>query len=164
MHLILYISYPVCLTLLIAATITDIKLRRNPNVLTIPLILGGLLFGCVLIPGLRVEKAVFALLCFLAGLLPGLGLGDLKLIMCIGLWGNPFLTAFEVAAASVGVLLVQLIRNPILGQIQILRGLKYPFPMKERFQKTKDNSVPFAPYFLVAYILVEGGLYLWSTL
>lgn len=158
------LSYTSCLFFLITASITDIRTRKIPNRLTLVGILVGILLWCVLVPGMRIEKSVFAIILFFVGMLPGLGMGDIKLIMCIGLWGNPFWAMIETAVASIGVLIVRLSQKPLLTQIQIMHGLKHPFPIKEQIKKTENNTVSFAPYLLAAYILVEGGKNLWFAL
>jgi prepilin peptidase CpaA len=82
------------IALVLAATVTDVRSRRIPNLLVLPFLVLGIVFGTVShgwsglgqsLLGVLVAVAVFGPLCFLGGM----GMGDLKLCAAVGAWIGP---------------------------------------------------------------------------
>lgn len=153
------------LFLLAAAAWSDVKTRKIPNGLTMP-ILALCFLGATIeaINSLQFVKLLFLIVCFFIGMLPGLGLGDIKLIMCVGAITSPFWVMIETAAASILVLIVFAMKNPTAAFVKFQHGVRNPFPVHQNIPKKADNSVPFALYLFAAYILVEGGKIIWVFL
>ena len=80
-------------------------------------------------------------------------MGDVKLILCIGLIGSPFWTIVDVAIASTIIVVIHR-KKALSGIVNLYCERKLQNPYNE---KTKENSIPFAPYLLIAYVLTEGG-------
>lgn len=153
-----------CLILLAISAWTDIKSRRIPNSITMPI-----LTLCVIMAisdvftSFRFVKLLFLIVCFFIGMIPGIGLGDIKLIMCVGVITSPFWVMMETAAASILVLIVFYIKNPCEGGLKLIQAIRRPFPIHQSISKNADSAVPFAAYLLAAYILIEGGKILWAN-
>lgn len=108
--------------LLISASVTDLRVRRLPNVLTLGVaVLGGLL-AWLRGPSALLEGAVAAAL--VGGLLlglralgarvrgdPGLGLGDVKLIAALALWTGSAVSVAVALAALLGLLAAPFLRD-----------------------------------------------------
>lgn len=154
-----------CLLLLAVAAWVDVKTRRIPNALTMPILSFCFISATMeAVNSLQFVKLLFLIVCFFIGMLPGLGLGDIKLIMCVGAITSPFWVMIETAIASILVLVVLAIRNPASAFVKLQRGIQNPFPVHQNIPKKADNSVPFALYLFAAYILVEGGKIIWAFL
>jgi prepilin peptidase CpaA len=80
--------------LVVVATITDLRSRRIPNILTVPFLLLGLAVSGVSggwsglgnsLLGVLAAAVVMGLFCYLGGM----GMGDLKLFAAVGAWIGP---------------------------------------------------------------------------
>lgn len=108
MHSIVWWS---TVTLVLVATITDIRWRRIPNWLVLPFLAAGVLASVVgsgfvglrrSLGGIAVATVVLGVLCWLRGM----GMGDLKLCAAVGAWiGSSQLSmALLVTAIAGGVM------------------------------------------------------------
>ena len=97
--------WPVVIALAVA-TFTDLRSRRIPNWLTLPLLVAGLAAGGVVdgLPGLARSAAgaglavvLLVAFCFLRGM----GWGDLKLCAAVGAWVGPGQLAFALVATGI---------------------------------------------------------------
>lgn len=146
----------IALLFVIAAVCCDLKLRKVPNKLTFPMIALGIAMNAVFSPARLIESFVLMALCIALALLPGIGMGDVKLLMGLGFFLKPVHVALELGVASVILVVVQFIRNPHqTGWLVFTRRLR-PLTKTEAAAKSETNSVPFAPYLLAAVILIEG--------
>ncbi len=111
---------------LVAAASTDIRSRRLPDYLTLPLIVLGVIQTQALNLGALLPHALAALLGFLAFYLiatlyrrvrgyDGLGLGDAKLLAAAGAWLGPLYLAPVVFVSAVLALVAALILR-LLGR------------------------------------------------
>lgn len=129
---------------LIAASAIDIRERRLPDVITLPLIVLGLAATAVLSPSelpthLFASAAAYAVLWLVATVFrslrgyDGLGMGDAKLLAAAGAWLGPFYLAPVVLVAAV------------LGLAAVLfsRGLRKTAPL--------DVTIPFGPFLSVGF-------------
>lgn len=138
---------------LIFATIADCKTRKIPNTITFVMLIGGYLFNILFTPqnlGIILISQI-VLLCL--SLLPGLGMGDIKMMMGTTLFFHPTNVFLALALASVLIIGVRFVKYPILTISQLCYR-QLPAPQQE---KTIFNSVPLAPYFLCGVFLIEGG-------
>lgn len=155
-----FIRVTIAIAFLTQAAVIDHRTRRVPNVLTFPMMITGLLFNIFLSPYRLPEIGATLLICLLFGLLPGVGMGDIKLLMGMSIYLSGINTMLALALASVLVLAVQFIREPKATLWMVfLRRLK-PVSKEEASYKSDWNSVPFAPYLLCSIILIEGGIIL----
>jgi prepilin peptidase CpaA len=101
------------ITLVLAATITDLRSRRIPNVLVLPFLLLGLASSAVTrgwsglgqsVLGVLLAIGFLGLSCFLGGM----GMGDLKLCTAIGAWIGP------------SQLLIALVMTTLIGGVMAL--------------------------------------------
>lgn len=153
-----------CLFLLVITAWTDSKSRKIPNQIIFPVLACCIFKALIDAVNLDFINLLFLGACFFAGMLPGLGLGDIKLIMCVGVITEPFWALMDTALASILVLIVYSIRNPVGAFLRVQSFFRHPFPVKKGTVKLKNNSVPFAVYLLAAYILIEGGKFLCAFL
>lgn len=113
MHLTNPIAVWSTIALVIAASVTDLRSRRIPNLLVLPFLVLGMLFGTIAhgwtglgqsLLGVLLAIAVFGPLCFLGGM----GMGDLKLCAAIGAWIGP------------SQMLVALVMTTLIGGVMAL--------------------------------------------
>jgi len=142
---------------LIPAAFIDQKTRRVPNALTLPMMVSGLLFNIFLSPYKLPGIGAVLLVCLLFSTLPGIGMGDVKLLMGMSMYLLNTNVMLELALASVFVLTVRFIQSPQATLWMVMFRRLRPVSKEEAASKDKWNSVPFAPYLLCATILVEGG-------
>lgn len=144
-----------CVTLA-AALVLDLRLRRVPNVLTLPAVLAGLVLtgaaslqGAALRLGLVLLVLVAGYLVFATGIVGG---GDVKLVAAIAaLKGSDFLLSTLLAAAVIGLVVAVLVLAhkrklfAFLGRLgsglwQLLRFGFAPPPVTEG----ETHSIPYA--------------------
>lgn len=142
---------------LTAAAVCDIKTRKIPNYITFPMILSGITIAALFSRTRLPEIAVFFVLCLLFSLLPGIGMGDIKLLIGMGAYLAPTNVFLELALASGVIVLVQLIKKPKYTWFLIGFRRMRPLRPSECQAKNKTNSVPLAPYLLVAAFVIEGA-------
>lgn len=152
----------VCLVFLLAAAVTDGKIRKIPNWITFPFILCGLLFSGLTDAESLISKAIFLIIVFLFGWTGLIGLGDIKLIMGLGAMWDPIWALLSVALASLSIFVANAVKYPHIVWLQIQDAFRYVTRRKGLPQKTESNSVPFAPYLFTAYVLLQGGVLLWQ--
>lgn len=132
--------------ILFIATITDLKYRKIPNILTFPSICIGLFIGY---PGDK-EKILGLILLFLFGMTRLLGMGDLKLLMVI----HAFL-GFLPAVYILGIGAFCLILYACFTEKEAFHSIKLTLKQLslKQFQKFEQVAYPFAPFlFLGAFI------------
>lgn len=149
----------VCIALicLIIASITDLKTRRVPNALTFPMIIAGLLLNVFCSPDRLIVSFVLLAICFIFAVMPGVGMGDVKLLMGMGMFLSATNVMLELALASILVLVVQFIKYPHLTVLTVITHRLRPVSKAEAAGKDISNSIPFAPYLLTAAIIIEGA-------
>ena len=161
-----FIRIVVMVTAATIAVVTDVRGRRIPNALTLPVAVAGLVLGAV--SGGLAGLAMAVAGCFVGGaifLLPvarlGWGMGDLKLAAALGTVGGPlfalWLGLYALAAGGLFVLLWLVWQGQLArvadamgqdlraGQISARSGLSIPF------------AVPIAAGMVIA-LLVSPGL------
>lgn len=149
----------VCIALvcLIIASINDLKTRRVPNALTFPMIIFGLLLNVCCSPDRLIVSFVLFVICFVFAVMPGVGMGDVKLLMGMGMFLSATNVMLELALASILVLVVQFIKYPHLTVLTVITRRLRPVSKAEAASKDISNSIPFAPYLLAAAIIIEGA-------
>lgn len=152
------IPYCIAFGCLIAATIFDVKTRRIPNALTFPMILCGLFITIFLRPDMLFISVVGVVISFFFSFIPGIGMGDIKLIMGLCFYINPIHVMSSLALASILVFAKYFIKYP--WNMGTLIAMMYP---SDPEKKSSGNSVVFAPYLLISTAIIEGAFYLWLT-
>jgi prepilin peptidase CpaA len=113
MHLTNAIAVWPTTALVLAATVTDLRTRRIPNILVLPFLGLGLLAAAIThgwsglgqsLLGVVLAVAVLGLFCFLGGM----GMGDLKLCAAVGAWIGP------------SQLLIALVMTSLIGGVMAL--------------------------------------------
>jgi prepilin peptidase CpaA len=134
--------WPVVIALAVA-TFTDLRSRRIPNWLTLPLLVAGLAAGGVVdgLPGLARSAAgdglavvLLVAFCFLRGM----GWGDLKLCAAVGAWVGPGQLAFALVATGIAgglMAMAALLRPGVAGRKATRLTLDDPAAVK----------LPYAP-------------------
>lgn len=134
--MLLQLAAAVLTITLVIACIIDIRSRRLPDYLTLPLIALGLFLTLALKPAALPLQLLAALLGFLAFYLiatlyrrlrgfDGLGLGDAKLLAAAGAWLGPLYLA-PVVFVSAGLALVAALILRLLGR-QVSLQMTLPF-------------------------------------
>lgn len=153
--------YPirVCIALgfLIPAAIIDAKTKKVPNILAFPMILIGLVLNIILTPYVLIPSLAAMVVCFVLARLPGVGMGDIKLLMGMSAYLSCTNVMIELALASVGVLLIEFIKHPKMTYFMVMTRRLSPVSPEEAKTKTPFNSIAFAPYLLIATLIIEGG-------
>ena len=94
MHLMNPIAVWPTIVLVVAASITDLRSRRIPNLLVVAFLIPGILSSAIIhgwsglgqsLLGVLLAIAALGLFCFLGGM----GMGDLKLCAAVGAWIGP---------------------------------------------------------------------------
>ena len=159
--------WPVLIAVVIAS-ITDLRTRRIPNMLVLPLLIGGVIVSTYAggwgglgesLLGIGLGAAVMGVLCFLGGM----GMGDAKLCAAVGAWIGPqqLLLALVVMGLVGGVItLVMAWWGGFLGESldgagDLLagfgkRGLK-PHP-RLVLSNPRAKSLPYAPAIAIGVI------------
>jgi len=134
--------WPVVIALAVA-TFTDLRSRRIPNWLTLPLLVAGLAAGGAVdgLPGLARSAAgaglavvLLVAFCFLRGM----GWGDLKLCAAVGAWVGPGQLAFALVATGIAgglMAMAALLRPGVAGRKATRLTLDDPAAVK----------LPYAP-------------------
>ena len=156
------LSIPLCLLALAISSLYDLKYRKVPNVVTIPLILCGLLLTCLTELPMLPYKLFYAACLFFFGMTGLLGLGDIKLLIGLGAVWVPEYALLSAALASLFIFLHHIIRRRIELPSLLKRSGLCLLHMRPTQERSSYNSVPFAPYLLFSYILIQGGLLLWQ--
>ena len=124
---------------LVIASVIDIRSRRLPDYLTLPLLVFGLLLTLVLEPRGLALQVLAAVLGFIALYLvaltyrrlrgyDGLGLGDAKLLAAAGAWLGPLYLAPVVFVSAVLALVAALILRLLGRQVSLQSTLPFgPF-------------------------------------
>lgn len=164
MHFEYFTRLFITIIFLIGATITDIQSKRIPNKITFTMMLIGLIFDICTDPSRLIMTSVMLVLCFLFSLLPGIGMGDVKLLMGMSFFLNPVYVLYDLGLASILVILIQFIKNPTITFWNVFTRRFRPLCPNDASNKNEFNSVPFAPYLLTATLLTEGVVFACSYL
>lgn len=139
-----------CWLMLVVTSATDLLHRRIPNAVTLPAVAVGLILTAVCKENLLFVVAVIIGLFFI-GMLGIFGSGDLKLMMAITVLCGVIPMLMCVGIASVGVLALELLRNPRQAVQTVREGIGL------LTGRTKSNvqgrRIPFAPYLLFGFTL-----------
>lgn len=157
------ISVALCLLALSVSSVYDVKYRRVPNAVTFPMMLAGLLLTYLMEFNLLPYKLLFASCLFFFGMTGLLGLGDIKLLIGLGLVWKPEYALFCAALASLFIFLHHILRRRTgLGSL-FQKSCLCILHLQPTQERNTDNSASFAPYLFLAYILIQGGLLLWQN-
>jgi prepilin peptidase CpaA len=105
-HLMNPLSLWPTVALVVAATVTDLRSRRIPNLLVLPFLLLGLAYSAFThgwsglsqsLLGILLAAAALGVFCFLGGM----GMGDLKLFAAVGAWIGP--SQLSIALVMTGI-------------------------------------------------------------
>ncbi|MCS7305807.1 MAG: A24 family peptidase [Thermoguttaceae bacterium] len=157
----------------LVAAITDARLHRIPNWLTVPAALLGLLYHTVAPDGMGILAALAGfgvgfLLLLLPALLGGGGMGDVKLLAALGAWlgWKSLLVAFSLGMvlASLGALAV-MAYNSLVPKEQpaeagpTLREMTTGRPKTQTPQRVLPFAVPLAlsTWVVLAWWCLRGG-------
>lgn len=150
---------------LLAAVYTDLRARRIPNALTLPLCLVGLALNGVLLGLDGVASSIQGWLLGLALLLPlfllrGMGAGDVKLMAALGALKGPEFVYFTCLWAAVFGGVVALAGLTRSGKLGLALTHLYYF----KFLPAADGSfitagrIPYAPAIALGAFAVLGGV------
>ena len=138
----MFALWPV-LAVVAAATFADLRSRRIPNWLTIPVLAAGLVTSGVVggLPGLLrstegagVAVLFLAVLCFLRGM----GWGDLKLCAAVGAWIGPGQMLFALMATAIA--------GGLMAVVALLwRGVGSGMPAGLTIDDPAAFKLPYAP-------------------
>lgn len=157
------------LTVLVIASIADLRSRRIPNWLVIPFLLAGIAAGGWTggLYGVARSLAGVALATILAGALcylRSLGLGDLKLCAAVGAWIGPFQLIYALLATGIagGVLALGYaawygsLGNSVAGAGRVMKHLAGS-PWRPHSVVSLDNPaalrMPYAPAIAIGTML-----------
>ena len=166
---------------LVAAAI-DLRTRRIPNLLTVPLLVAG--WVCAVVLGSFAGLADAAAASFLLGLpfvllftFAGGGAGDAKLMAALGAWlgvlnGTVVLVAVLLSGALVAVayaLATRQVRSVMNNLMRIASNMVILALARKGFDeqrhgspKTSDmQSIPYAVAIFMGSCIAAGGLFLW---
>ena len=156
------------------AALTDLRMHRIPNYLTVPAAFSGLIYHA-LAPtgwGLWVSLAGFGVgfaLLLLPWVVGGGGMGDVKLLAALGAWLGPecLLIAFAVSAfVAAGIALIALVLSPKNQKAPAGTGLHLRIPRSggRSGGKRRRRALPFAvpvaisTYAVLTWLVTRGGL------
>ena len=155
------------------AALTDLRMHRIPNYLTVPAALSGLIYH-TLAPtgwGLWVSLAGFGVgfALLLPWLVGGGSMGDVKLLAALGAWLGPqcLLIAFAVSAfVAAGMALIALLLSPKKQKAPAATALhlRIPRPGGRSGRKRRPRALPFAvpvaisTYAVLTWLVTRGGL------
>lgn len=150
MTALIIVRFALCWLVLAITSATDLLHRRIPNAVTLPAVAVGLILTAVCKENLLFVVAVIIGL-FFVGMLGIFGSGDLKLMMAITSLCGVIPMLMCVSIASVGVLTVELFRNPR----QAVQTLKEGLGLLTGRTKPDEQGrrIPFAPYLLFGFTL-----------
>jgi prepilin peptidase CpaA len=156
-------------TVVLAATVTDIRSRRIPNWLVAPFLGAGLFMSAYLhgwsgiqqsLLGIGTAIAILGIFCYLGGM----GMGDLKLCAAVGAWVGPMqLIAVLVMMAIVGAVMAiawaimgGFLSQTMGGMVSLLSGF-WRRGVRPHATLTLDNpltrKIPYAPAIAIGTIL-----------
>lgn len=150
------------IALVVAATITDLRSRRIPNLLVLPFLILGLVFSGVAhgwggvwqsLLGVLLAVTVMGFLCFLGGM----GMGDLKLCAAVGAWVGPsqLLIALVMTTLAGGVMAVAwavaggFLWEALRGSAGLVLGKRKGLTLKNPVAR----KMPYAPAIALGTIL-----------
>lgn len=156
-------------TVLLVASVTDIRSRRIPNWLVVPFLLAGIFAQSVIggwtgagrsLLGISLAALVFGVPCFLRAM----GMGDLKLAAGVGAWIGPsqFLIAFIVTGIAGGImagsyaLFHRSLGRSLDNTASLLQHFRHsglrPHP-EVRIDNPAALSIPYAPAIAIGTLL-----------
>lgn len=156
-----YILTAIAAVVLIIASITDVKMGKIRNLLTVPAICVGLIAAGVFIsPREALIRTLMIIVLFFFSFLRLIGNGDIKLTMALTALVGFFPAVLTVAVGSALVLLYWLVkdrRNALNGIGEALDALKLG---TVAYLDKSSGSIPFAPFMLAGYVIVCIGRFL----
>ena len=156
------------------AAVTDLRMHRVPNYLTVPAALLGLIYHTLAPTGwgpwvsLAGFGVGFALL-LLPWLSGGGGMGDVKLLAALGAWSGAgcLVIAFGLSAViAAAMALVALVCNPHEQGAAAHGGprLRIPRPARRSGRRHRPRGLPFAvpmavgTYAVLTWLVARGGM------
>ena len=149
------IPFIISIVLLVLASITDIKYKKIPNVITLTGICVGVIFqiiSSVILHsyGALIINLISIIALFFIGMTGILGLGDIKLLIALTALNGVISTIMTAGFGSLYVILISLItrKKEAAGELKMgIQTLLLKLPIYRN-----GRSVPFAPYMLAGYI------------
>ena len=154
------------------AAVTDLRMHRIPNWLTVPAAIAGLAFHAIAPQGWGWTTGVygFALgfsLLLLPWILGGGGAGDVKLLAALGAWLGPMLMiiSFAISAVFAGVMVLAIMTYAIAtkGFSHVQQKKMQRDPNAGRSQHARRRLLPFAvpvalsTWMVLAWIVMQGA-------
>lgn len=149
------------LILLATSCIVDIKTQRIPNWLVLSGLVAaiGITLYCCICYGIWLTaliRVVLFVCIFLFGMTRLIGMGDIKLLMVLSLLNEPVLLLLSVALACAILVVFQLIAKGKTAKDKVYMGMIMVLTKRKmNIEKTADNTIPFAPYLLMGYVIVQ---------
>ncbi len=149
------IPFIISITLLILATITDIKYKKIPNIITLMGMCVGVIYQIISSIILHsynslIINLISIIALFFIGMTGILGLGDIKLLIALTALNGIMPAVMTAGFGSLYVIVVSLITKTREATEELKTGIQTLLFKLPIYQNGK--SVPFAPYMLAGYI------------
>lgn len=149
------IPFIISIVLLVLASITDIKYKKIPNIITLTGICIGVIFQITTSIILHsysflIISLIAIIALFFIGMTGILGLGDIKLLIALTALNGIMPAIMTAGFGSLYVILISLITRTkeATGELKMgIQTLLFKLPIYRN-----GRSVPFAPYMLAGYI------------
>ena len=162
MHLFNPIAVWPTIALVVAATVTDLRSRRIPNLLVLPFLVLGLVTSAIAhgwsgawqsLLGVLLAVAAMGVFCFLGSM----GMGDLKLCAAVGAWIGPsqLLIALVITTLAGGVMALGwaitggFLREALRGSAGLVLGKRKGLTLAN----PAARKMPYAPAIALGTIL-----------
>lgn len=151
-----WIMLAIALLGMVVASIIDIRARKIPNRLTLPMAVIGLVGSIWLFPYSLITKGIVALLFLVLGGLKLMGMGDVKLLIGVSLLTDFGSVCFAVILGGIFFVALQLILHFSKTKMALKIGL-FSILAKNlsMAQSGRERGIPFAPYLCVGFIVGE---------
>lgn len=149
------IPFVISMVLLILASVTDIKYKKIPNIITLSGICIGIIFNVVSAVILRtygqmIINFIVMILLFFIGMTGILGLGDIKLLIALTALNGALPAIMTAGFGSLYVIIISLITGTKEAKGELKMGIQTILLRLPVYKY--GRSVPFAPYMLAGYI------------
>ena len=144
------------LALLVTASLIDIKTKKIPNYITLPAFIIAVILTIIYARSSFLENTIATIVCFTFGALGLMGLGDIKLIMCIIMLCGWHTALFGVLFSAFIFVAIHFLQHPdtIIGEIKkAVLGV-----FKGTLHVNGESRKAFAPYIsvgtLISYVII----------
>lgn len=149
------IPFIISITLLILATITDIKYKKIPNIITLTGMCVGVIYqiaSSIILHSYNslIINLISMIALFFIGMTGILGLGDIKLLIALTALNGIMPAVMTAGFGSLYVILISLITRTREATEELKTGIQtllFKLPIYKN-----GKSVPFAQYMLAGYI------------